>query len=294
MRHTRYRNSVIPSHDVYIGPAGLFNTGTFLLDHGLHHYCHITKRRAVTKYDTNPNHHKKWKFGTLFQVPWGKHNPAYMRLIHEAQVGSLDVNQSHVLPVVMMKDPYHWMQSMCRHPYEVHWSNQYSDHCPQVASQYHTRVQVPFANKGITTYKSLVHMWNQWNGQYVHYGHGSIQDFPRLVVRYEDLLFHQEDVIQQVCDCVGGNVVVDSNNVIRLKDSAAKPNHLEMHSGSSDLVSAIIRYGKNEGRVKGMTKEDIEFAESMLDDELMNMFGYTHPSTFKNNNGNVNSHTTVE
>ena len=104
--------STVPSHDVYLGPAGLFNTGTNLLDYSLHRSCQLVKRRSITRHDTK--HKNKWKLGTLFQVPWGKHNPAPMRLHHKAKVGSNDIDQTHVLPVVMIKDPYHWMKSMCR------------------------------------------------------------------------------------------------------------------------------------------------------------------------------------
>ena len=46
---------------------------------------------------------------------------ASWRLKYKAEIGSKDVNQSHVLPTVMVKDPYHWMQSMCRHSYQMNW-----------------------------------------------------------------------------------------------------------------------------------------------------------------------------
>lgn len=267
-----YREKV-PSHDIYTGPAGLFNTGTFLLDKSLHRFCTFKERRAFTKDDPNPNHGFKYKAGTLFQVPWGKHNPATTRLKHWAAAGPRDIKQAHVLPIIMVKDPYHWMQSMCRHSYQVKWPNQHSDHCPQLVKP--SRVQVPFGS-GTTIYKSLVHMWNEWNGQYIHYDNGSMEEFPRLVIRYEDLLFHQKDVVRQVCDCVGGTVA--SSNYIHLEDSAAKPTVLRMHSGSSDLVSAIMRYGKDADRLKGMTSEDVSFAKSLLDDKLMTLFGYNHPN----------------
>eukprot|EP00592_Proboscia_alata_P026518 CAMPEP_0194439718 /NCGR_PEP_ID=MMETSP0176-20130528/112192_1 /TAXON_ID=216777 /ORGANISM="Proboscia alata, Strain PI-D3" /LENGTH=65 /DNA_ID=CAMNT_0039263233 /DNA_START=8 /DNA_END=201 /DNA_ORIENTATION=- len=51
--------------------------------------------------------------GMLWQVPWGKHSPVWYRTRHAAPTGK-NVNQTAVLPVVMIKDPLGWMGSMCR------------------------------------------------------------------------------------------------------------------------------------------------------------------------------------
>ena len=49
----------------------------------------------------------------LLQVPWGKHNPVDWRGQHSAQ-GLEGVDVDGVLPVVVVKDPFTWMRSMCR------------------------------------------------------------------------------------------------------------------------------------------------------------------------------------
>ena len=49
----------------------------------------------------------------LLQVPWGKHNPVDWRGLHAAQ-GLEGVDVDGVLPVVVVKDPFTWMRSMCR------------------------------------------------------------------------------------------------------------------------------------------------------------------------------------
>ena len=49
----------------------------------------------------------------LLQVPWGKHNPVDWRGQHAAQ-GLEGVDVDGVLPVVVVKDPFTWMRSMCR------------------------------------------------------------------------------------------------------------------------------------------------------------------------------------
>ena len=51
----------------------------------------------------------------LLQVPWGKHNPVDWRGLHAAQ-GLEGVDVDGVLPVVVVKDPFTWMRSMCRAP----------------------------------------------------------------------------------------------------------------------------------------------------------------------------------
>ena len=55
----------ISKQEAYIGPAGTFNTGTNLLADVLHKHCMI--------------HKKTKRFGMLWQVPWGKHNPVSWR-----------------------------------------------------------------------------------------------------------------------------------------------------------------------------------------------------------------------
>jgi hypothetical protein len=53
-------------------------------------------------------------------------------------------------------------------------------------------------NRTFVNYTSLVDMWNVW------YKDWHDVSFPRLMVRFEDLLFHAEDVVSQVCACGGG------------------------------------------------------------------------------------------
>ena len=43
-------------------------------------------------------------------------------------------------------------------------------------------------------------MWREWNQAYVDV------DFPRLMVRYEDLLFNSQETTREVCECAGGKM----------------------------------------------------------------------------------------
>ena len=47
------------------------------------------------------------------------------------------------------------------------------------------------------SWSSLAHVWNSWYREYYH------ADFPRLIIRFEDLLFHTEAVLEEIRDCVG-------------------------------------------------------------------------------------------
>jgi hypothetical protein len=87
-----YRRNV-PLERRYTAVAGLFNTGTNAMEFHLEH---------------NMNLNSTW------QVPWGKHRvPALTRLKHVAPRMEGKV-QTDVLPIVMVRDPFHWMQSMVR------------------------------------------------------------------------------------------------------------------------------------------------------------------------------------
>jgi hypothetical protein len=87
----RYRQQVHKRHR-YAAPAGMFNTGTnaaaFHLEHNL---------QAL----------QKW------QVPWGKHRMESVRLTHTAPSFE-KASKQDAMPIVMIRDPLHWMQSMVR------------------------------------------------------------------------------------------------------------------------------------------------------------------------------------
>jgi hypothetical protein len=143
--------------------------------------------------------------GMRWQVPWGKHSLASTRLTNTAG-HDFKVNKTNVLPVVMVRDPYSWMQSMCKHPYAAKWPHS-KEHCPNLipnavdmekfkAQSPTIPVNVKF-NGGIEKYESLAHLWSEWYHQYLN------ADYPRLMVRFEDLQFHAKEMIDLVCQCAG-------------------------------------------------------------------------------------------
>jgi len=255
--------NIIPVNDSYIGPSGLFNTGTNLLAKLLASYCILPSRTGEDS-------------GMLWQVPWGKHNPIFFRLNHIASAeGSHHRNQTNVLPVVTIKDPYHWMGSMCRHPYAAVWDHS-KERCPNLVPNQAdvarrgmfldpgpTKVTVNFQSFHKPHYASLVGLWNDWYGDYM-----AVDSFPLLIIRFEDLLFHAEEVITQVCHCADGEV----KGGIHIMGESAKN-----HAGSNGLLSSILRYGHQDNRTDGMTKDDIDYAQQALNKDMMETFGYSHP-----------------
>lgn len=114
----------VPGDDAYIGPAGMFNTGTNLMTELLKKNCHIPDRMK------NKNCRNKKCPGMREQVPWGKHTPVSWRNHHTAKQGG-EIIHNHILPIVVVKDPYTWMTSMCRHTYAARWFHG-PEHCPNL------------------------------------------------------------------------------------------------------------------------------------------------------------------
>ena len=275
-----FRDAVDPEHRL-MGPAGLFNTATNLLSRLLSMNCVNTARLKTKKYG-----HKEAPTGVKIQAPWGKHNPVFWRLHHEAKVGGKGTKQEDFLPVVMVKDPLTWMASMCRHPYEARWPHT-ANHCPNLVANNFDRgrkpgeiipVFVKFAtkhfgdeplpdpkNKTFVKYDSLVELWNRW------YTEWKEAEFPRLMVRFEDLLFHAEETIFQICDCAGGTM----RSRFRYEEDSAKGDH-GPHAGSAGFLASLVTYGNSTKRMVDVLKDeaDYQFAKENLDETLMKEFGY--------------------
>lgn len=267
-RCSQFRDN-IPPEEAHIGPAGLFNTGTNLLAQLLMKNCYIPARIAKRKRD----HGMKW------QVPWAKHSPVSWRHFHLAKGETSEKNRNvtNVLPVATIKDPLTWMGSMCRHSYAAKWQHR-SDHCPNLVPNDFDRnklnvetetvpVSVRYNDTHSTHHDSLAHLWNDWYNGY------RMADFPRLIIRFEDLMYHPEEVVSTVCTC-GGGVMRDGNFTYMLDSAKGSTG---AHHGAAGLAAAMIRYGDAEIRVKGFTEDDLSYAREKLDPVLMEKFAYSYP-----------------
>ena len=298
-RCEEFRNSIDPTVR-FFGIAGTFNTGTNLLAELMIQNCQITER--MEKYG-------KQSKGIRWQVPWGKHFPATRRGTHVTKTDK-DVPHSNSLPLVTIRDPYVWMQSMCRHRYAAYgpWKTPYDNNqdnpCPHILNkkEYNSmteediiqllhdnadNVTIPVSvhysetEPYIVTHQSLPHLWNDWYSLYVN------GTFPRIIVRFEDLLFYGQEVTEKLCKCGGGVTRTDRKRFHNKQD----PDHFVHISDSAklgtnahgkhktDLVGALIKYSTYEHRLDTLTNEDLITAKHIFDTEIMNIFGYTNPTT---------------
>jgi len=276
-----YQSNILPVNRK-VAPAGLFNTGTNILFELLMDNCVFPD--AVVFPNDHPNRIRNKKLGNggiRSQVPWGKHNPLAFRGNHVATLGGQDIVQETVLPVVVVKDPYSWMGSMCRHNYEAYWNQ--DTHCPKLVHSgaggdgESNKVKVKFNTKradGIVYYDSLVSFWNEWYGDY-HNALVRDRSFPGLIIRYEDLLFHLDEVLPKICDCAGGtNKNKDGKIRRKVEPPQLKKDAVNGQKKSNNLLSSMVAYGDETKMLKGMKDEDIEYARGTLQEQLMDTFGY--------------------
>ena len=210
----------------------------------------------------------------------------------------------------MVRDPYSWFQSMCRVRYATHWYHIVPDHCPNfIATQverdwfHKSRAELrrhynkdPWkvdnvwekANYTVDTkvipvwvryksetrnHESLAHMWKEW---YDEYFDESIASWPRLMVRLEDLVFYPHETLKQICECVEGTYVGEENLVLSM-DSVKGKNADNIHGkDKTGLIKAMISHALN-NRTEGMTVEDADFAKKILQNSVMQVFGYKLP-----------------
>lgn len=276
-----YRSLVAPE-DRIVAPAGAFNSGTNLLASLLSKNCVVADERERNG-------------GVRWQVPWGKHAPASSRQRNVAAGGGAEgVVQKHVLPVVAIKDPYTWMASMCRHPYSANWY-QHPDHCPNLVTNHvdlerfrdvyeneklrypgappagrpkdaPVRVVVRNSARNTTVHASLAGLWSDWYGEY-----RAVRDWPRLMVRYEDLLLYPREVVRAACECAGGTLSRGPRFVLVAESAKGSDG---AHRGAEGLLAAVRKYGDAETREKEFTRADLDYARSHLDSDLMEAFGY--------------------
>mmetsp|Transcript_16054 Transcript_16054/g.17855 ORF Transcript_16054/g.17855 Transcript_16054/m.17855 type:complete len:199 (+) Transcript_16054:15-611(+) len=116
--------------------------------------------------------------------------------------------------------------------------------------------------KETINHESLAHMWNEWYRQYYD------AKFPKLIVRYEDLVFYAEEVTTTACDCFGGTM---KHKEFQYIGNSAKKG--DIHMNKTSLIDNMLKFASGTVNVtKGMTEEDLDFAKVVLDKEMMDFF----------------------
>ena len=230
------------AHDpelIAVGPAGLFSTGTNLINSLTRTNCRGPANRTglLSKF-------------ALVQVPYGKHNPADARFYHQVKHPRV-ADRTAVLPVVAIRHPYTWMSAMCRHSYQTRWRH-VPHKCWESLFLKNPVVHVPWGFKryndthNVTnSYQSLAHMWLEWYKPY--FLAEEHNQTPRLMVRHEDMVYRPEKVIEKICGCVGGT----NNNPnpdwghpegFEYEEESANKGKGHGKHGRSGLLTAVIKY----------------------------------------------------
>eukprot|EP01083_Nonionella_stella_P018805 52291_1 len=88
---------------------------------------------------------------------------------------------------------------------------------------------------------------------------------PALVVRYEDVLFHPDQVVNRICQCVKGYRA----DTTLIKETASKP-----HGKSRNRNEALIVYSNERHRYENYGQHDLEFIQQHVNTTIMDVFGY--------------------
>jgi hypothetical protein len=186
-----YRKN-IQKNLAWVAPAGLFHSGTNLLHNMLAGTC----RGLIPQ----------------GQVPYGKHNPIRAATEDNYRIPTKDAykavkNLDRVLPIVMVRNPLDWMESMCQQRFSVSWNQSAGNNnstntpqqlpCPSLDTPIHAKLYRNF------NYSNVLKFWEDWNSEYYNYTR------PRLMVRLEDLVYSPVKTLKEICNCAGGDFTFD-------------------------------------------------------------------------------------
>lgn len=180
----------------------------------------------------------------LWQVPWGKHF-----FLNASDEKSL-------FPLVLVKDPVQWFGSTCRMPY-------FTVNLPSKPTQCPSPLVESWGTLGDTDFDNLFELWTRWNGEYLR------TDMPRMMLRFEDLLFAPKATISAACACVGGTV----REPFQVLESKPKwgPGHLVV-SNRSETLQLIARKRLMQEQV--LTDADWALMNSTDREHLLQHFQY--------------------
>ncbi len=236
--------------------------------------------------------------GILNEAPWGKHNPHTYRSQNHVDPNTFKQDPyDNILPIVIIRDPITWMKSMCETKDPIQWSAHQKRTCPILASPTtiipdnkdvmglpksslktqksaitgnEARITVQYSRSSpAETYGNLIDLWNKWN-----LGWLLDETRPRIILRYEDLLFHPKSVIQLVCGCAGGVLKHDFSNYLE-QSKLNRSFIFKKKPKEIDIISAIIESGNKIDRENFLSPENLEYSRKHLDETLMSLFHYS-------------------
>ena len=209
---------------------------------------------------------------SVWQAPWGKHNPLSWRGKHWApqfRPPKWQPKLETIFPVVVIKDPLSWMKSMCRNTYEARFKNVPAlkdlQRCPSPVDQTRTTVRYQPDPKTFGHYPSLVHLWRDWYEAYLN------ASFPRLMLRFEDLLFDTEKTVGHACTCVGGTLRKD----FKQHEEQTKGKMAGHRGPVNDRNKALRLYADEKERYANYNAQDLAFIyDALKNSPLIDLFHY--------------------
>ena len=107
-------------------------------------------------------------------------------------------------------------------------------------------------------------LWSTWYRAYLE------TPLPRLIIRYEDLLFDSKRTLKAVCDCAGGRLKTDFDFIA---DPAKFGN---AHGGvGTSRQAALKKYASELRRYESLSSDDLAYLDQGTDADLLTRFGYT-------------------
>eukprot|EP01083_Nonionella_stella_P015285 42767_1 len=100
------------------------------------------------------------------------------------------------------------------------------------------------------------------------------QYVPRIVIKFEDILFNPKLVVQRICGCVGGSM--NTSAFVGIPGKPAKT-----HGESRNKEQALATYSDPLYRYNQYTKTDLRFVYHHINHTLLKMFGYDIHNSIK-------------
>jgi len=274
---SRYRDSV-PFEKRMLGISGLFNSGTNLLAALLDYNCNF-RGRATNADGGSLNAQGP----VLWQVPYGKHSPVGWKGKYHtgANVGRWTTSGGllelkDMLPVVIVKDPLTWMGSMCRQRYAAAgpWSHD-PQKCPRLVGA-NAAVNVKWLPEKQSSYSSMLDFWGTWNKDYMD------STTPKILVRFEDLLYDTTAALESVCSCAGGTLTRPVHIMNENVKYGGGHNNVAKASGHRSVQA---KYADTAKRLGQFDANDLRFIRSHSAAKLMKRLGYIAPEISRQFNG---------
>jgi len=153
-----------------------------------------------------------------------------------------------VLKIFVIKDPYFWLQSMFKSPYEV-----MSIRPPLTVNDYIQRPVKLIEERGGAIYRTPIDYWCLWYDRNIR-----IMDHyktPMIMIRYEDLLMNPIQVMTELEPFLHRK----PDTPLTIIEEAAKS-----HGHSRNRQQALAYYSNKENRIKGMTLQSQQMIQSII------------------------------